>query len=79
MMQDPRPPTVACVDAKAAALRPVGYFTERRGRADWPAFDRLVAFGQVGSRVTLRVGSGPLSGSYDKRFRLYIALLADSM
>jgi HicB-like protein involved in pilus formation len=31
------------VAEKVAALRAVSYFAERRGRADWTAFDRLMA------------------------------------
>jgi hypothetical protein len=31
------------VAEKVAALRTLSYFTERRGRADWLAFDRLMA------------------------------------
>lgn len=30
------------VAEKVAALRTADYFTERRGRADWAAFDRLM-------------------------------------
>jgi hypothetical protein len=31
------------VAEKVATLRTVSYFAERRGRVDWPAFDRLMA------------------------------------
>ena len=31
------------VAEKVAALRTASYFAERRGRADWAAFDRLMA------------------------------------
>jgi hypothetical protein len=31
------------VAEKVAALRTANYFTERRGRSDWAAFDRLMA------------------------------------
>ena len=31
------------VAEKVAALRTASYFAERRGRADWMAFDRLMA------------------------------------
>lgn len=31
------------VAEKVAALRTASYFAERRGRADWQAFDRLMA------------------------------------
>lgn len=31
------------VAEKVAALRTASYFAERRGRADWDAFDRLMA------------------------------------
>ena len=31
------------VAEKVAALRTASYFAERKGRADWVAFDRLVA------------------------------------
>ena len=31
------------VAEKVAALRTASYFAERRGRADWTAFDRLTA------------------------------------
>lgn len=31
------------VAEKVAVLRTVSYFAERRGRADWAAFDRLTA------------------------------------
>jgi hypothetical protein len=31
------------VAEKVAALRTATYFTERRGRADWAAFDRLMS------------------------------------
>ena len=31
------------VAEKVAALRTASYFAERRGRADWPEFDRLMA------------------------------------
>jgi len=31
------------VAEKVAALRTASYFTERRGRADWAAFDRLMS------------------------------------
>ena len=30
------------VAEKVAALRTASYFAERRGRADWPAFERLM-------------------------------------
>ena len=33
----------SAVAEKVAALRTASYFAERRGRADWPAFDRLMA------------------------------------
>ena len=41
------------VAEKVAALRTASYFAERRGRADWAAFDRLMA--RTGS-VTPRPG-----------------------
>ena len=31
------------VAEKVATLRTAGYFAERRGRADWDAFDRLMS------------------------------------
>ncbi len=31
------------VAEKVAALRTASYFAERRGQANWPAFDRLMA------------------------------------
>jgi len=31
------------VAEKVAALRTAGYFAERKGRADWAAFDQLMA------------------------------------
>lgn len=33
----------SAVAEKVAALRTASYFAERRGRADWTAFDRLMA------------------------------------
>ena len=33
----------SAVAEKVAALRTASYFAERRGRADWVAFDRLMA------------------------------------
>ena len=33
----------SAVAEKVAALRTASYFAERRGRADWPAFNRLMA------------------------------------
>ena len=33
----------SAVAEKVAALRTASYFVERRGRADWPAFNRLMA------------------------------------
>ena len=33
------------VAEKVAALRTASYFAERKGRADWAAFDRLMARG----------------------------------
>lgn len=35
----------SAVAEKVAALRTASYFAERRGRADWAAFDRLMARG----------------------------------
>ncbi len=32
----------SAVAEKVAALRTASYFAERQGRADWPAFDRLM-------------------------------------
>ncbi len=33
----------SAVAEKVAALRTASYFAERRGRADWAAFDRIMA------------------------------------
>lgn len=35
----------SAVAEKVAALRTASYFAERQGRADWAAFDRLMARG----------------------------------
>ena len=49
----------SAVAEKVAALRTADYFSERRGRADWEAFDRLM--GRAGGEPP-RVGDEIMEG-----------------